>query len=97
MKIKRHYDRDFKINAAKQYRESGKSLAQQASDLGIPMTTLATWVKQLKEHGNESFPGSGSLNPCNEELYQLKKKLADVRMERDILKKAVVIFSKPKK
>jgi len=97
MKSQRYYDREFKINSVKQYKESGKSLVQQASDLGIPMSTLATWVKQFKEQGSESFPGSGSLKPCNEGLYQLKKELSDVKMERDILKKAVAIFSKPKK
>ncbi len=60
------------------------------------MTTLAGWVKQFKEGGADSFVGSGSLRPCNEELYRLKKELAEVKMERDILKKAVAIFSKPK-
>jgi len=96
MKNQRQYDREFKLNSIKLYRESGKSLVELASDLGIPMSTLAQWVKQFKEHGSDSFPGSGSLKPCDEELYRLKKELADVKQERDILKKAVAIFSKPK-
>lgn len=96
MKEQRKYDREFKFNAVKLYQESGKSLAQLAADLGIPMTTLATWAKQFKENGNKSFPGSGVLMPCNEELYRLRKELADVKQERDILKKAVAIFSKAK-
>ena len=37
-----------------------------------------------------------ALMPCNEEVYRLRKELADVRQERDILKKAVAIFSKAK-
>lgn len=97
MKNQRQYDREFKTGAVKLYRENGKSLKAQSSDLGIPMTTLATWVKEFKENGEQSFPGSGSLKPCNQELYQLKKELAEVKMERDILKKAVAIFSRPKK
>lgn len=96
MKNQRKYDKEFKINAAKLYRESGKSLACIAQDLGIPLTTLAQWVKQFKEHGESGFPGSGALLPCNEELVRLRKELADVRQERDILKKAVAIFSKAK-
>lgn len=96
MKEQRKYDREFKFNAVRLYQESSKSLEQLAADLGMPMTTLATWVKQFKENGNESFPGSGTLMPCNEELYRLRKELADVKQERDILKKAVAIFSKPK-
>jgi transposase-like protein len=96
MKNQRKYDREFKLNAVKLYRESGKSLIKVSQDLGIPLTTLAQWVKQFKDHGEESFVGSGSLMPCNEETYRLRKELADVKQERDILKKAVAIFSKAK-
>lgn len=96
MKNQRKYDREFKLNAVKLYRGSGKSLFKQASDLGIPMATLAAWVKQFKEHGLESFPVSGALKPSDEEVYRLRKELADVKQERDILKKVVAIFSKPK-
>jgi transposase-like protein len=96
MKNHKKYDREFKINAVKLYRESGRSYGQLAQDLGIPLTTLAQWVKRFKEHGEEGFPGSGSLMPCNEELVRLRKELADVKQERDILKKAVAIFSKAK-
>jgi transposase-like protein len=96
MKNQRKYDREFKLNAVKLYREGNKSLVKLATDLGVPMTTLAQWVKQFKEHGDESFPGSGTLSPCNEELFRLRKELTDVRQERDILKKAVAIFSKAK-
>lgn len=96
MTSKRKYDREFKINTVKLYRESGKSLKQMGEDLGIPKATLYTWVEEFKEHGENSFSGSGNLKPCNEELYRLKKQLANVTMERDILKKAVAIFSKTK-
>lgn len=53
-------------------------------------------LKEFKEQGEQSFPGSGKIKLCNEELFQLRKKLADVTEERDILKKAVAIFSKRK-
>jgi transposase len=96
MATQKKYDREFKLNAVKLYREGGKSLEKLGVDLGIPMTTLAAWVKEFKEQGEKSFPGSGSLKPCNEELYRLRKELADVKQERDILKKAVAIFSKTK-
>jgi len=92
----RKYDREFKINAVKLYRESGKDLVEISEDLGIPKSTLRGWVKEFQEHGEESFPGSGIIKPCNEELYRLKKELADITMERDILKKAIAIFSKAK-
>lgn len=96
MNKKRKYDREFKISAVKLYRESVKSLLEIADSLGVPTPTLAHWVAQFKEHGEESFPGSGSIMPCNEELVRLRKELADVKQGRDILKKAVAIFSKAK-
>lgn len=96
MKTQRKYDREFKLNAVKLYQESGKSLEAISQNLGVPMTTLATWVKQFKENREHSFPGSGSLTPCNEELFRLRRELSDVKQERDILKKAVAIFSRAK-
>ena len=96
MKEQKKYDREFKINAVKLYRESGKTLEELGKDLGVAKTTLYTWVREFKEQGEASFPGKGKLLPCNEELYRLKKQLAEVTMERDILKKATAIFLKPK-
>jgi transposase len=96
MERQRRYDREFKINSIKLYRESGKGMEEVARNLGIPKATLYSWVKEYKDHGEDSFPGSGLLKPCNEEVYRLKKQLADVTMERDILKKAAAIFLKPK-
>ena len=96
MKEQKKYDREFKINAVKLYRESGKGLEELGKDLGVPKTTLYSWVREFKEQGEFSFPGKGKLLPCNEELHRLKKQLAEVTMERDILKKATAIFLKPK-
>ena len=96
MEKQRKYDREFKINTVKLYRESGKKLEEIATNLGIPKPTLYSWIREFKEHGEDSFHGSGLIKPCNEEVYRLKKQLAEVTMERDILKKAAAIFLKPK-
>ena len=96
MDNQKKYDREFKLNAVKLYQESGKSLSEVSNNLGVPLTTLAGWVKQCKEHGEKSFVGSGLVMPCNEELFRLRRELADTKQERDILKKAVAIFSRPK-
>ena len=95
--MSKRYDREFKLNAVKLYRESRNSQEKISRDLGIPKSTLYSWVQEFKESGDKSFPGSGKLKPHNEELYQLRKELASVKEERDILKKAVAIFSKAKK
>jgi len=97
MRKTRRYDREFKINAIKHYESSGKKIDEVAEGLGIPLSTLAGWIKEYKEHKGQSFPGSGNIKPCNEEYHRLLKELKDVTMERDILKKAVAIFSKAKK
>lgn len=97
MARQRTYDKEFRINAVKHYESSGKGLKEVAEGLGIPISTLSGWVKEYKEQGENAFPGSGNIKPCNEEYYRLLKAYEDVKMERDILKKAVAIFSKPKK
>ena len=97
MRSQRQYDREFRINAVKHYEASGKTIAEVSKSLGIPTTTLYGWIKEYKEQGERSFPGSGNIEPCHEEYYRLKKELEDVKMERDILKKAVAIFSRTKK
>jgi transposase-like protein len=97
MRNQRKYDKEFRMNAVKHYESRGKSIDAVSKDLGIPSSTLYGWVQEYKEHGEQSFPGSGHIKPCNEEYYRLKKELDDVKMERDILKKAVAIFSRAKK
>lgn len=92
----RRYDKEFKFNVVKLYIESGKSQDVLAEELGVPKSTISTWVRSYKENGEGSFPGSGKLMPRNEEIYRLRKELSDMKQERDILKKVVAIFSKPK-
>lgn len=97
MKEQRIYDKEFRLNAIKHHQSSEKSVAQVAKDLGVPPSTLYGWIKEYKEHGEESFPGSGNIKPVNQDYYKLLKEYENVKMERDILKKAVAIFSKAKK
>lgn len=93
----RKYDKEFKINAVNLYLKSGRSYEQVAEELGIPGATLASWVDKRKKDGEEAFPGKGNLKPSDAEVMQLRKELAIVREERDILKKALGIFSSVRK
>ena len=95
MKKQRKYDKEFKLNALNLYK-NGKPVADVCRDLGIPYATFYHWIKQLDAEGAASFTGSGNVKPVNQEAYLLKKELADVKMERDILKKALAIFSRQK-
>lgn len=92
----RTYDKEFKLNSLELYKK-GKSGSDICKDLGIPHSTFWSWLKQSNNEGIKSFTGSGNPKPANEESFRLKKELDDVRMERDILKKALAIFSKQNK
>jgi transposase len=93
----RQYDKEFKKNAVNLYLKANRSYEEVGSELGIPGSTLASWVNQQKKNGEESFPGKGYLKQSDEELMQLRKELQIVREERDILKKALGIFSSQRK
>ena len=87
---KRRFDRDFKISAVKMVTDGGHKAAEVARSLGIHENQLYNWKKKFSDQGDKAFPGKGHLT----ELAALRRKLRDVEMERDILKKAVGIFSK---
>jgi transposase len=93
------YTREFKIEAVGLLDTSGKSGHEIEADLGIGSGMIYRWRKQLEAEGAmpgiRAFPGNGK--PRDAELAQLRKELAEVREERDILRKAVAIFSRTKR
>lgn len=97
---RRHYDEEFKRNAVELSYKSDKTVGQVAEDLGISKNVLFRWRKEYASYGDRAFPGQGKRmrgTDLEEENRRLKKELADVREERDILKKAMAIFSKTPK
>lgn len=93
----RVYDKEFKLNAIRLFLENGRSYKEISAELGIPSATLATWVDSHKKEGIEAFPGKGYLKPLDAEMAKLRKELAIAQEERDILKKALGIFSSTRK
>ena len=96
----RVFSKEFKEQAVLLTETSGKKLGEIANDLGIGESMLWRWKKELREAGERSFPGQGNRQQgtdLEEEVRRLKQELLDVQMERDILKKALAIFSKPQK
>jgi transposase len=93
---RRVYSEEFKKNAVEHSMTSEKSVEEVAVDLGISHSNLRRWRAQHRKNGELAFPGNGKqkLTPQEEEIRRLKKELYDVRQERDILKKALAIFSK---
>jgi transposase len=93
-KEQRTFTREFKVEAVRLVQSSKKSQTQIARDLGIADSTLHHWCKQLASQGERAFPGSGHQTPQEEEMRQLKRENELLRQERDILKKAIGIFSR---
>jgi transposase len=93
-KEQRTFTKEFKLEAVQLAQRSGKSQAQIARDLGIADSTLHHWCKEFAEQGSQAFPGSGHQMAQEEELRRLKRELEVTRQERDILKKALAIFSR---
>ena len=89
------YDPAFKSKAVELSNERS-NISKLARELGIKVTLLYKWRKEYNEFGEGSFPGKGNpkLTPEQEKIHQLEKKLKDMELERDILKKAIDIFSK---
>jgi len=96
-KIQRVYTKECKEEAVRLAETSGKSIAQIARELGISDSAIHEWRKGLAAPGKEAFPGKGHQTALEEENRRLKRDLERVQQERDILKKAVGIFSRESK
>ena len=94
--IRRQYSEEFKKDAVGHSLTSEKTVEEVAHDLGIAHSNLRRWRAQFSKNGELAFPGNGKqrLTPQEEEIRKLKKELYEVKQERDILKKALAIFTK---
>ena len=90
-----HYDRDYKIMAV-ELAEAKGSLKTTAEELGIEAYLISRWRREQRAKGSASFSGKGKagLTEDQREIARLRKELKEAQIERDILKKAVSIFSK---
>jgi transposase len=96
-KQRRQYDVEFKHEAARLVLEGRRSYSEVARNLGVNRTQIANWVHLYKSHGKAAFPGNGRLRPEDEENRQLRRDLSRVTEERDVLKKALAVFSRGSK
>jgi len=95
MNTRRKYNKQFKIDTVTMVSTGNKTASEVARDLGIRPDLVSRWKRELEEESKTAFTGQG--NPRDEEIARLKKENAELKMERDILKKAMAIFSKPEK
>lgn len=94
---RRQFDRAFKLEAVRLVTEEGRAVAAVARELGINENSLHRWKMQLADQRDHAFVGTGNLNSEQDELRRLRRELADVTEERDILKKAIAVFSDRKR
>jgi transposase len=94
-KQRRTFDAEFKRMAV-ELSKGRESLVELAKELDIRVELLYRWRQELLKKKEASFPGRGnaSLSPLEAENVRLKKQLRELEQEREILKKAVSIFSK---
>ena len=92
---RRTFTREFKLNAVELSYSRG-NIVELAKELKLRPELLYRWRSEFASYEGKSFPGKGNaqLSEEQKEIARLQKELANMQMERDILKKAVSIFSK---
>jgi len=91
---RRVYSREYKREAAQLVTARGVSVAQAARDLDVHATVLRRWEREFGSSGPDAFPGKGQMKPDDEELRSLRREVAKLKAERDILKKAAAYFAR---
>lgn len=91
------YSKQFKVDAVELVLRSEKSTKAIAEELGISVDLLYRWKYQYQAGKNAAFPGSGNLKDAEvDQIRKLERELRSVKEEREILKKALAVFSRTK-
>ena len=83
---RRKFSREFKIEAVRLVTDRGVVVAQAARDLDVAESVLRRWMRELTATPASAFPGNGQMRADLGEIAALKKEVARLRAERDILK-----------
>lgn len=94
---RKRFEPEYKKEIIKLVTERGMKASEVARDIGVSANSVRRWVKEYSDHGKDAFPGKGNLKPEDEEFRQLKREIADLKEENEILKKAMAIFSRDAK
>lgn len=91
---RQRFTKEFKHEALRLWKSSGRPAAVVARELGLRRNHLDKWVTALEARGEAAFPGSGKRTAPEDELARLRREVERLREERDILKKAAAYFAK---
>ena len=92
-RTRRNFSDDFKAGAVALVLKEGKSITQVARDLDLTVSSVGQWVEQARANAGKSSRGTLTTDE-KEELAKLRKEVRELRLEREILKKATVFFAK---
>lgn len=96
-KERKNYPKEFKEETAKSIVEGRKNVRAVSRELEISENVLHRWKNDYISNKENAFPGKGKMRPTDEENQRIKKENAELRMECEILKKALAIFSRQSK
>ena len=91
---RRKFSREFKIEAVRLVTERGVAVARATRNLDVAESVLRRWMRELTVAPAAAFPGNGQMRADLAEIAALKKEVARLRAERDILKKAADFFAR---
>jgi transposase len=84
---RRKFSREFKLEAVRLVKERGVAVAQAARDLDVHENVLRKWVREFAADKQDAFPGHGQMKAEQQEIQRLRREVAKLKAERDILKK----------
>ena len=91
---RRKFTREFKVEAVRMTKDRGVSVAQASRDLPVHPNVLRKWAREMSVDPAQAFPGHGQMKPEQLEIERLKREVAKLKGERDILKKAAAFFAR---
>ena len=97
MSRRKKYSKEFKLDAVSLVLDQGYSRAEAARSLGLNSNMLGRWVSEQRTDDGQAFRGNGKLTLEQEENRKLRSQVKNLKMEKEILKKATVFFAKEMK
>jgi len=91
-KIRRNFSSQFKLEAAQLVVDQNYSAQEAADAMGVGLSTMSKWVRQLRNERKGVTPRASALTPEQIEIQQLKKRIKYLEEEKDILKKATALL-----
>ena len=88
------FEREFKIEVAKQVAQGKRTVHSMANEIGVHENTIYKWVQQYAEDPEQAFPGTGHMKAEQDELQRAQRRIKELEEDIEILKKAAAYFAK---